>query len=101
MLMIVSHTSVVLCGGKRPYPIHSMCERALNSAHVYCSVQWARCTYNDATPRQSKLELNVNCNEQNSRVLFTENCNEMLYVFCSLPRIMHESRLHMYKFALS
>lgn len=36
---MVSHMSVSDCGGKRPYPMHSMCDMALNSAQEYCSSQ--------------------------------------------------------------
>lgn len=40
---MVSHMSVSDWGGNRPYPMHSMCDIALNSAHEYCSSQNACC----------------------------------------------------------
>lgn len=41
MLRIVSQVSDMFCGGNLPYPIHNMCDKALNSANVYCSAQCA------------------------------------------------------------
>lgn len=35
--------SVNDCGGNLPYPMHSMCDIALNRAHEYCSNQNASC----------------------------------------------------------
>lgn len=43
MLMIVTHTSVVFCGGNRPNPMHSICEMALNTAQEYCTPTLAFC----------------------------------------------------------
>lgn len=35
---IVSQASVMFCGWKRPYPMHNICESALNRDHVYWSI---------------------------------------------------------------
>eukprot|EP00040_Diaphanoeca_grandis_P014227 m.72032 g.72032 ORF g.72032 m.72032 type:complete len:116 (-) comp24419_c0_seq1:35-382(-) len=36
ILKIVSQHSVSVVGGSCPYPIHNMCDKALNNDHAYC-----------------------------------------------------------------
>ncbi len=47
MLSMVSHMSHRLCGGNRPYPMHNICDMALNSAQEYCSNQYASCKHSE------------------------------------------------------
>ena len=55
MLSIVNHVSVMFCGGKRPYPIHNICDRALNRDHVYWWAQWASCNKTKQKKKHMKL----------------------------------------------
>lgn len=37
MQVTIIQASVTVCGGHLPYPIHSICDTALNTDHEYCT----------------------------------------------------------------